>query len=250
MTALRDWTEPARQPSGVRAAPERTAAPDRVQLVRGAERQRLASALHDEVSPLLFAMGGGVRQALELVAADPAAVRGVLIRLGEQLELAQQRLRDVIASRSPSDPLDSVPVATQRDIDDFTARTGIATQLVMRGRPERLAPPVERVALNCVRQALFNIERHAGARLVVITLDYRADRLLVVVQDDGLGLPAGFEPRAVPAEGHHWGFTSMAEQVERLGGAIELRQAEEGGTQLRLQLPRRSPAEAGETAAP
>jgi signal transduction histidine kinase len=73
-------------------------------------------------------------------------------------------------------------------------------------------------------------------------LDYRPDRLRLVVQDDGRGLPAGFEPRVVPADGHHWGFTSMAEQVEQLGGAVELRQVEQGGTQLRVQLPRATEA--------
>jgi sensor histidine kinase regulating citrate/malate metabolism len=34
----------------------------------------------------------------------------------------------------------------------------------------------------------------------------------------------------------------MAEQVEQLGGAVELRQVEQGGTQLRVQLPRATEA--------
>jgi signal transduction histidine kinase len=109
------------------------------------------------------------------------------------------------------------------------------------GQPDHLPPSVERVALSCLRQALYNIERHARASAVIVTLAYQPHQLRLVVQDDGRGLPADFEPRVVPADGHHWGFTSMAEQVERIGGSVVLRQVEEGGTQLGVRLPRPAP---------
>ena len=211
---------------------------DHADLRVSAERQRIASALHDEVSQLLFAMAGRARRSYELHADDPAELHATVRLLTEQLQEAQDRLRGVIRACGPTAAEDGVPATTQRNLDDFSDRTGITAHLLLHGQPEYLPPPVERVALNCLRQALFNIERHAAASLVIVTLDYRPDRLRLVVQDDGRGLPAGFEPRAVPSDGHHWGFTSMAEQVERLGGEVELRRVDEGGTQLRVQLPR------------
>jgi signal transduction histidine kinase len=143
----------------------------------------------------------------------------------------------VIRNCAPVEPAEAVPAAAQRDIDSFTERTGIVGHLLVQGRPENLPAAVERAALNCLRQALVNIDQHADASIAVITLAYQPDRFCLVVQDDGLGLPVGFEPRAVPVEGHHWGFTSMAEQVERLGGSVLLRRIDEGGTQLRVELP-------------
>ncbi|MBO0871886.1 MAG: hypothetical protein J2P19_00690 [Pseudonocardia sp.] len=224
------------------------AAVDHIGLKVTAERQRIASALHDDVSQLLFAMAARARRAHELHADDPAELYATVGLLADQLQEAQERLRDVIRACGPTSAADTVPAAAQRDLDDFTDRTGVNTHLLVRGRPEHLPPPVERVALSCLRQALFNIERHAHAGLAIVTLDYRADRLCLVVQDDGRGLPDGFEPRAVPADGHHWGFTSMAEQVERLGGSVVLRRVpgdggdDHRGTQLRVQLP--TPVEA------
>lgn len=217
---------------------------DRIGLKVSAERQRIASALHDDVSQLLFAMAARARRAHELHANDPAELYATVGLLADHLQEAQERLRDVIRACGPASAADTVPAAAQRDLDDFTDRTGVTSHLLVRGRPEHLPPPVERAALSCLRQALFNIERHAHAGLSIVTLDYRADRLCLVVQDDGRGLPDGFEPRAVPADGHHWGFTSMAEQVERLGGSVELRRVpgdeddDQHGTQLRVQLPR------------
>ncbi|MDQ2709881.1 MAG: histidine kinase [Actinomycetota bacterium] len=245
MTALRDWAargdwaatlriaEPA--PGSAGSEHEHAA---HVSLRVGAERQRIALALHDEVAPLLFAMASRVRRTLADNAAEPdgAQLLATLQTLEKELRTTQGQLRGVICECGPVEPVEAVPAATQRDVEAFTERTGVAAHLVVRGQPCHLPAVVERVALNCLRQALVNVERHANATLAVVTLDYRRDRLCLVVQDDGLGLPAGFEPRAVPVDGH-WGFTSMAEQVERLGGSVLLRQADEGGTQLRIELP-------------
>lgn len=229
MTALRDWIGSVRS-----AAPASDHAGPKV----NAERQRIALALHDDVAPLLFAMGSRIGRALAENAdtADADALLGTLRTLDQELRGAQDRLRAVIRASGPGEPAEAVPAATQRDIEAFTERTGVPAHLVVRGVPAQLPAAVERVSLYCLRQALVNIERHAHATLAVVTLDYRRDHLGLVVQDDGLGLPAGFEPRAVPVNGH-WGFTSMAEQVERLGGSVRLHKADEGGTRLRVELP-------------
>jgi signal transduction histidine kinase len=202
-----------------------------------AERQRIAGALHDDVSQLIFGMIGRAKRAAELHPEDATELLNAVHVLIEQLQQTQDRLRAVIARSGPADPIEALPAATQRELDDFSARSGTASHLVLSGRPDALSATLERVTLNCLRQALFNIGRHARARVVVVTLEYRPDRVRLVVQDDGQGLPTGFEPRVVPVDGHHWGFTSMAQQAERQGGTVELRRID-GGTQLLLELPR------------
>jgi signal transduction histidine kinase len=237
MTALRDWA------ATVRTAETSCGAvaddhPENAALRANAERQRIALALHDDVAPLLFAMTSRVGRVLADNATDPDGedLLNTLRTVQAELRVAQDQLRSVIYDCGPTEPAEAVLAATQRDIEAFTERTGVVAHLVVRGRPVHLPAAVERVAMSCLRQALVNIERHARATLAVVTLAYRRDRLCLVVQDDGLGLPAGFEPRAVPVDGH-WGFTSMVEQVERLGGTVQLRKVDEGGTQLRVELP-------------
>jgi signal transduction histidine kinase len=242
MTALRDWAATVRILEPVRALASGDTAADAVEgaaLRAGAERQRIALDLHDDVAPLLFAMASRVRRALDENVDEPDADRllATLRTLADEVQNTQDRLRAVIRGCAPVEPAEAVPAAAQREIEAFTERTGVVGHLVVQGRPRNLPAPVERVALNCLRQALVNVDQHADASIAVITLAYQRDRLCVVVQDDGLGLPVGFEPRAVPVEGHHWGFTSMAEQVERLGGSVLLRRMDEGGTQLRVELP-------------
>lgn len=211
--------------------------PTTVALHVAAERQRIAGALHDDVSSLLFAIAAGVKRAEILHSDDVDELRSTISRVGEQVLEASERLREVLRSATPAEPTEGVPAAVQRDLDDLAERSGIGAHLVVRGVVRVLPADVERAGLNCLRQALFNIERHARAHTVIITLSYSPKEFVLVVQDDGQGLPAGYQPRAVPESGHHWGFVSMARQVEQRGGELELIGVEEGGTRLRVRLP-------------
>jgi signal transduction histidine kinase len=202
-----------------------------------AERQRIAGVLHDDVSSLLFAIAAGVQRA-ELLHADDARELGrALSQVGRQVLEVSDRVRTVLRSCSPVEPSETVPAAVQRDLDDAAARSGLDTHLVLRGRARDLGHDAERVVLNCLRQALFNVERHAAADLVVVTLEYVPGRVELVVQDDGRGLPTGFVPTAVPVDGGRWGYASMLRQVEQLGGTLTVAGAEDGGTRLRVRLP-------------
>ena len=210
---------------------------DQTELRVAAERQRIAGALHDDVSSALFAIAANVERAQSLHGDDVDELRRALARVGELATDASDKLRAVLRSCTPVEPAEGVPAAAQRDLDDLAERSGVAAHLVVRGRLRPLPAWAERVMLNCLRQALFNIERHAGARTVFVTLQYTPDEAVLVVQDDGRGLPAGFEPRVVPEAGHHWGTASIARQVEQRGGSVELTGTDEGGARLRVRIP-------------
>lgn len=223
------WAHPTRQADVVEST---------VALRVSAERQRIAGLLHDDISSLLFSMSAGVQRAEILHADDADELRAALARVGDQVTEVSDRLRAVLRSCTPSEPVEGVPVAAQRDLDDLTERSGIDGHLIVRGSARTLPAATERAALNCLRQALFNIERHARATVVIVSLDYLADEeFVLVVQDDGCGLPADFELRVVPEGGHHWGFASMTRQVEQRGGEVEISDVEDGGTRLRVRLP-------------
>jgi signal transduction histidine kinase len=199
------------------------------------ERQRLAGALHDEVAQLLFSINIAARRALELGADGEQA--DVIHRLQREAQEASDRLREVLAELAPSSPLETVPAAAQQDVDAFSDRSGIPAYLILRGNVAALPPAAERALTSCLRQALYNVEQHALATLVVVTLDYGPDGTYLVVQDDGDGPPAAFEMPAVPSGGHHWGYTSMMRQVQQLGGSVALSATEDGGARFCAWVP-------------
>ncbi|GAA5112976.1 hypothetical protein GCM10025762_23940 [Haloechinothrix salitolerans] len=204
------------------------------------ERQRIASALHDDVGQTLFALTVAARRAAALTAAgdadpDVTALIGDIQRLATE---ASTKLRETLSDLTPREPIDRLPVAAQRDVDDFSARSGVSAHLLLLHAPVPVEPEIERAVLACLRQALFNIERHACASFVVATLEYGGRHLSLVVQDDGVGLPDGFTAAAVPDDGRSWGCASMLRQVEQLGGTLSLTSREEGGVRLHVRLPR------------
>ena len=200
-----------------------------------AERLRIASNLHDDVGQLLFSIGVAAAQMARSAAEGPMAESALHIE--EQARLATRRMREAFDALAPSDSHETVPVALRRELADLESRAGLATHLVVRGMARALAPRVETALVAGVRQALFNIEQHAKANMVVVTLHFEGTRVTVVVQDDGQGLPEGFELQAIPRGEHNWGLTSLLRRVEHLGGVLELTANEDGGTTLRMTVP-------------
>ncbi|ALE84499.1 sensor histidine kinase [Pseudonocardia sp. HH130629-09] len=202
----------------------------------GAARQHLAGALHDEIGPLLFAIAAGTQRARALHGDDAAELRRTLDTISDQVLAASDRMREILAAAAPADPAEAVPAAIERDLVDLRSRSSLDVRLVVRGFARRLTARQEAAVLTCARQGLYNIERHAGATRVVVTLTYSPETVTLVVLDDGRGVGTGPGLSAVPDGGNRWGSASMRREAEQNGGEISLRDVEDG-TALRLRLP-------------
>ena len=200
-----------------------------------AERLRIASDLHDDVGQLLFSIGVAAAQLAR--SADDGPMARSALNIEAQAHMAARRMREAFEALAPADSHETVPVALRRELADLELRAGLATHLVVRGTPRALGPRVETALVAGVRQALFNIQQHAEANMVVVTLHFTETRVTLVVQDDGQGLPEGFELTAIPRGEHNWGLTSLLRRVEHLGGGLELTTNEDGGTTLRMSVP-------------
>lgn len=200
-----------------------------------AERLRIASDLHDDVGQLLFSIGVSAAQMARSAADGPMAESALNIEA--QARLATRRMREAFEALAPAESHETVPVALRRELADLELRSGLTTHLVVRGTARTLAPRVETALVAGVRQALVNIQQHAEANMVIVTLHFTEGRVTLVVQDDGQGLPQDFELHAIPRGEHSWGLTSLLRRVEHLGGVLELTANEDGGTTLRMSVP-------------
>jgi len=91
----------------------------------------------------------------------------------------------------------------------------------------RLPPEVEASAYFIVAEALTNAVKHARATQAEVTATVSADRLLLVVRDDGVG---GAEP-----EGH--GLLGIGDRVAAFGGRLRIDSPRGSGTVLTAELP-------------
>lgn len=194
-----------------------------------AERRRMQSALHDSVGALLFSIGVQVRNLHQDVAGDPV-LEGRLCRLEGDVSAASRALRESLLSLSESTPERALPVELAEHCRSFESRCGLPARFV------QLAPvrPLdgERTALLvcAVREGLLNVEKHAHACSVVVSLGPSAGGVQVVVADDGTG-------SGDSASGTGVGLRSLAERAARMGGRVSLVRDEDGGCTLRAWVP-------------
>lgn len=194
------------------------------------ERRRLALELHDSVGAMLFAIGAGVRG----LGGDPALdaeVRARLAAIERQAGEASATLRlSLQALSAPPEEL-ALAVALRCDCRCFEERTGLPARLIVLAEASVARAGVTRALADSVREALLNVEKHAAARSVVVTVGAHRDGVLVVVADDGVGIPAG------GVEGRGLGLQAMRDRLARVGGGVVLDANEDGGTTLRLWAP-------------
>jgi len=91
-------------------------------------------------------------------------------------------------------------------------------------------------AYRIVQEALINALRHASASRIEVSVRVEADRLVVRVDDNGVGVPAGWDQPG------HYGVRGMRERAAALQGSFELGAGHDGGTQVIARLPVAAPA--------
>jgi two-component system sensor histidine kinase UhpB len=96
---------------------------------------------------------------------------------------------------------------------------------------------VELAIYRIAQESLTNIARHARARRAVIVLEPARESVVLRVADDGRGF-AG-----TPTE--HGGLRGMRERALLIDGALAIKPAEEGGVEVRLEVPTPQPVAAG-----
>ncbi len=188
------------------------------------ERALLARDLHDDLSQRLAALAIDVGKA-ELgtlpgpQAAMLTAVREGLVGLSEDVHsLAYQLHPSVLEELGLAEALRTECERFRRQ-----GRGELAVDLC----PERVAigADAELCLFRVAQEALNNVQRHAEASAVSVSLRQRDGGLLLTVSDDG----AGFDPAAQRGR-KSLGLSSMRERVGLVGGTLSVDSAPGEGT--------------------
>ena len=205
------------------------------------ERQSMANEVHDSLAQGLTYMRmrtSLLRDAI-LGGDGPAAVK-YCRDVDESLTHSHRRLRELITYfRSRMDPR-GLRWALAEAAESFPERTGIALGFDSTVPDLQLPVGREIEVFHIVQEALANVSRHANAGHVRLTLDRIAGGYEIVVEDDGIGIPADALDGDL-AESGHFGIAIMSERARRLGGELALESAAGSGTRVRLRFPAAQP---------
>jgi len=204
------------------------------------ERQRLAAEIHDSLTQGFISIVTHLEIAEAQMDKQPQNLRDELQPL---LDKARQTARDnLTAARQMTwalrpDLQEGVPLAESlaKLTERWSTENKIAVSFSSSGDARQLHPDVETALLRTVREALNNIQKHAGATQVTVTLTYMDALVALDVQDNGQGF--GSEAQFTNNTDGGFGLKSIREQVAQLGGELTVESKVNKGTTIAVALP-------------
>jgi signal transduction histidine kinase len=196
------------------------------------ERLRLARDLHDTLAHSMMAMLAEIRTLRKLHAHDPAALAAELERAEQVAREGLNEAREAIGQMRLNAVRDlGLGPALGNAVSRFADRTGVEARYASDPRAASFADSRAEVVFRIAEEALRNIDRHAHAAHVDVTLRDGEDATIeLVIEDDGVG----FDP-ASPHPGHY-GLDGMEEQAHLIDAELRLTSAAQQGTRLHLRL--------------
>jgi PAS domain S-box-containing protein len=200
------------------------------------ERQRLSHILHEELQQILFAakarfdlLGDELAGCSEGARAEAAEVQRLTAKaLDTTKMLAVEFNPPILKSEGLDEALRWLAYHMEQSY-------GVKVEVHI---PEglRVIPEEERtLVVQLVRELLYNVAKHAGARSALVSVRHAADRLSISVEDRG----TGFDVASWKASGggEHLGLFSIQDRVHLFGGHFDVESAPGKGTRITIGLP-------------
>jgi len=212
------------------------------------ERARIARELHDVVThnvSMMIVQAGAARQVL---AESPGEATEALLAVESSGRAAMTELRHLLGLLTPAqapaeqarpDEEDLRPQPGLGQLEPLIERVsaaGLPVELHVGGVPRSLPPGQDLAAFRVVQEALTNVIKHVGKPRTTVTLDYRADDLVVEVADAGQPFPAA-SPAVSTAPGNGRGLLGLRERMTLYGGDLVAEPRAGGGWLVRARMP-------------
>jgi signal transduction histidine kinase len=201
--------------------------------VRDAERARIARDIHDDLGQTMLAL----RIELSLLQVQTngmhPAMHQKVASLLATLDQAIRSLRGVINGLRPLALDEGLRSAMERQLDEFSRITGVRHEFAVVGAAiddaER-SRTIDALLYRVLQEALSNVARHARASLVRVALGRDGERLVLRVEDDGVGM-------STPPASHGCGLAGMRERACAEQGELSVASRAGAGTALALSVP-------------
>jgi len=195
------------------------------------EQQRLGQELHDGLCQHLTAVAFMARAvALRLKNHRVIEVKD-LEKISELVNEAAIDARNMARGLHAAEVdaarlLPALRDLVSREIWKTPCRLELKTKLNL--RDDAVASHVYRL----LREAVINAHKHAQAKEIVVEISQSNGKIIFSVTDDGVGLPAGRN------NSPGLGFHIMNSRARSLGGRLEIKRPQRGGTRVALYLAR------------
>ncbi|MFB9325884.1 sensor histidine kinase [Paenibacillus aurantiacus] len=203
-------------------------------LTRQEERQRISRDLHDTLGHTLSLITLKSELAEKLIAKNPERAVQEVRDIQSTSRAALKQVRELVAQMNAV-TLESEVASAARILE--AAGIELRTEGEVGARAG--SPIIDNLLGMCLREAVTNVVKHSRARSCVIALQEEADKTVLTIEDDGVGMPeaAGRVPVA-PGQGGS-GLQGMRDRLRLIEGSIRYESGAEGkGTRMSITAPK------------
>jgi len=203
-----------------------------------AERQRIAADLHD--GPLQSFVGLQMRLEVlrKVLEKDPKLAVQDLLQLQEVCKSQSAQLRAFVRSMRPVEVEGGGLIPSLRKLsENFEKESGLSTTFA--GADTQFNPETEisLELLQIIREALHNVQKHAKAEHVTLTVGRDDTMFHFSVEDDGAGFPFGGTYTLDELDLLRLGPVSIKRRVRGINGDLLLVSTPGRGSSMKVRIP-------------
>ena len=198
------------------------------------ERRRIAREMHDQFGEQLTTLSRGIESLKEASGGRPE-LTGLIEELETVSRQIDQDVEHLVWQLRPT-ALDDLGLraALVNYVQDWSQRVQVPVKLHTSGLlDDRLPSETETTLYRIVQEALTNIARHSRASSVDVILERRADQVMLIVEDNGVG----FDSAGTASERRGFGLLGMQERASLVGATLQIESEAGRGTTVLLRMP-------------
>jgi signal transduction histidine kinase len=203
------------------------------------ERKKISRELHDEIGQILTAVNVKLAALTLETTVSTASFNKRIASTQRLVEKSMSTVHRFARELRPPllDDLGLVP-ALRSYLNSFAKRTRLSTHLTVFAGIERLDNDRRTVLYRVAQEALTNVDKHAEASSVRVSVRRLRGAVQMDIHDDGKSFP--IERALSGIRTKRLGLIGMRERVEMVGGTFMIESAPGRGTTVCAKIPFRS----------
>jgi signal transduction histidine kinase len=208
------------------------------QKAREEEAKRIAADFHDGPLQSFISLQMRLEVLRKLLERD---LEAGMEDLRELQILAQDQIRDLRAFLHAMRPLDvdggNMIANARRTAESFQKETGIPVTFIGANAPVGLPQEMSLEVLQMIREALHNVQKHAGATRVAVAMEKTGRGLEISIDDNGHGFPFAGSYSLEELELLRLGPASLKRRARSLNAELTVESRPGRGAGLKFRVP-------------
>jgi signal transduction histidine kinase len=198
------------------------------------ERARLARELHDSVTKTLRGVSFAALALPSSLRRHPDLAEQLAGTVSAGAIAADRQARELVEGLRLDDPDRDFTETIDRVCRTWSVATGIRALTKLDAVDPSV--PVRYELTRILREALSNVDRHAGAGRVLVHLQWVGDAIILQVSDNGVGFVVPDDLSGLQSAGR-FGIIGMAERARTVGGDLRVHSVPGAGTSVTVRVP-------------